>query len=75
MEQIRGGFMNSHLQYLVLKTNQKRMVEFGNTGVEEQCENFHFQIQENEYPCALLGENDSEGVIRFGCFVERLMGG
>ena len=51
--------MNSHLQYLILKTNQKRVVEFGNTGAEEQCENFSFGIQEHEYPCALLGENDS----------------
>lgn len=61
--------MNSHLQYLVLKTNQKRVVEFGNTVVEEQCENFSFEIQQHEYPCALLGENDSEGVTRIGCFV------
>lgn len=61
--------MNSHLQYLVLKTNQKQVVEFGNTGVDEQCENFNFEIHEHEYPCALLGENDSEGVMRIGCFV------
>lgn len=51
---ISGGFSDGVLEFLVFITNEKRKVKFGvesTTAVK-----FDFNIQDEEYPCALFGE-------------------
>lgn len=71
---ISGGFSNQLLDFLVFVTSEKRKIKFG---VESRnSTKFDFNIQENEYPCAMFGEMLQEEagwrINKIGCLIQRL---
>lgn len=52
---IRGGFKSGLLRYLSIETNKGRKSNFCEYELEDQCHNFEYQSQKNEYIGAFFG--------------------
>jgi hypothetical protein len=65
--------MDGYLQYLIVTSSSKRTCKYGRFELQnnQECDNFSFNVQDDEYPAAMFGENDSEGIKRLGCLIQK----